>query len=168
MRRSPENKRVGGDALLSWCIAQLGLVSDRATIEALSSPMPKCRSCGCTLVRVHRGRFEKVLYAAAFRCRHCARRARVLRANFAIPLFTFSRHTTCRRCGSADVRRLSGRDHVQSVSDGVLSALLRLAGAPANWCASCRLQYYDWRSPRQWPDPSTGELPDPTLRTPIR
>ena len=129
--------------------------------------MPKCRSCGCTLARVHRRRFERILYAAAFRCRHCARRTRLLRANFAIPL-VFSLHTTCRRCGSADVRRLSGRDHVQSVSAGFLSPLLRLAGAPANWCASCRLQYYDWRSPRELPDPSTGELPDPTFRTSTR
>jgi hypothetical protein len=82
-------------------------------------------------------------------------------------MFAFTLHTTCRRCGSADVRRLAGH-HVQSASAGFLSALLRWAGAPANWCASCRLQYHDWRPPRELLDPSTGDLAHPNLRTPIR
>lgn len=108
--------------------------------------MPTCPACGVDLVRVHRRAAEKLLFASVFRCRVCRRRVRRLHPAVRVPLqVLFSRHTRCIRCGSLDVERSPKRDPVEGLSASPVSFLMRLTGAPLNWCRACRLQYYDWR-----------------------
>jgi len=128
--------------------------------------MPKCRFCGLSVVRVHRRAVEKILYAEAFRCRGCGRRSHRLHRKLAIPLWFFSPHTRCGCCGTADVRRLSKRDRVESVSRSFVSRIQQLTGAPLNWCAACRLQFYDWRPlPRLQPSRDHLHAPAAELKT---
>lgn len=110
--------------------------------------MPDCPTCGRHLNRVHRNPLEKLVYADAYTCSKCHRRYRVHSARVnAFFDFTFSLHTHCIRCGTPRVHRQLKRDRVDSVSKRPYSMLCRMTGAPRYKCDSCRLQYYDWRSP---------------------
>jgi uncharacterized protein with PIN domain len=122
--------------------------------------MTNCHACGLTLFRVHRRAAERILFAAAYRCRGCGRRTRRLHRHLAIRFGYFSLHTRCSHCGTADVHRVSKLDRAEPVSRRIASRLQRLTAAPLNWCGACRLQYYDWR-----PAPPTHRAPD-RLHTP--
>jgi hypothetical protein len=123
--------------------------------------MPLCPACGADLVRIHRTRFEKLVYADKFRCRTCGRRTRRVYRGVARPYrFVFSKHTRCVNCGNEDVRRSSRRDRSESVSTNLLSRLLGLTRAPLNACGVCRTQYHDWRRPRsKTPAPAEADVP---------
>jgi hypothetical protein len=59
--------------------------------------------------------------------------------------FVFARYSRCIQCGSYRVRRLPGRDRIDSRSTHPLSVVLSLTLAPFYHCNPCRLQYHDWR-----------------------
>jgi hypothetical protein len=59
--------------------------------------------------------------------------------------FVFTRYSRCIQCGSFKVRRLAGRDRIDSISTHPLSVLLSVTMAPFYHCNPCRLQYRDWR-----------------------
>jgi len=85
-------------------------------------------------------------------CSTCGYRARTWRRPFEKTFtFVFARYSRCIQCGSYRVRRLSGRDRIDSRSTHPLSVLLALTRAPFYHCNPCRLQYHDWR-PVQPPD----------------
>lgn len=120
--------------------------------------MPDCSKCGKHLTRTHRTTLEKPFFSAAYHCRHCDSRVRVLHSGLKANLtFVFSRHTHCIKCGNAKVRRHGKRDRIDTLSNHPLSWLLRLTGAPIYRCFDCRVQYYDWRQP----EPSSEEPKEP-------
>jgi hypothetical protein len=100
-------------------------------------------------MRGHRRAVQKLLYADVLRCMKCGYRLnrlhQVLHLNLA---FLFSRDTRCIKCGTTNVRRMTKRDRIDTVSRNLASQLLHLSGAPLNKCVACRLQYYDWRPPQ--------------------
>ncbi len=110
--------------------------------------MSECPKCGRHLSRKHRRLVQKIVYSDVMSCSRCGYRVGrphpFIRSNFT---FLFSRHTHCINCGNTQVRRGSRRDRIDTVSNHLLSRVLRLFGAPVNKCPRCRLQYYDWRRP---------------------
>ena len=60
--------------------------------------------------------------------------------------WVFALHTSCIRCGRADVRR-SPRDRIDRESWNALSRIQGWTGAPLYRCGLCRVTYHDWRSP---------------------
>ena len=79
-------------------------------------------------------------------CSKCGYRARTWRLPFEkTATFVFARYSRCIQCGSYRVRRLPGRDRIDSRSTHPLSVLLALTMAPFYHCNPCRLQYHDWR-----------------------
>ena len=114
----------------------------------LRSPMPYCPACDAPLKRTHRTALERVLYAEVLFCSKCDLRVRRFHPSVRTPTeFLFSRHTSCIRCGTLNVRRSHGHDRIDPVSNHLLSWIQRVLGAPRNKCSACRLQYYDWRRP---------------------
>jgi uncharacterized protein with PIN domain len=110
--------------------------------------MPNCPNCAKHMTRTHRTPVQKLVYSDIFRCTKCGHRLNRLHASLGATFtFAFSRHTHCIRCGTPNVHRLKKRDRIDSVSRHPASLLLALTGAPFNRCASCRLQYHDWRRP---------------------
>jgi hypothetical protein len=111
--------------------------------------MTPCYHCGKHLIRVHRTAFEKLLWYDMYQCSECKHRQgsyhRGLYAHFR---FLFSRHSRCIRCGSEAVQRLKKRDKVDGFSQNPLALMQILIGAPVNRCSPCRLQFFDWRRPR--------------------
>lgn len=101
-------------------------------------------------MRVHRNLLERWLWADMYECPGCKRRKgsyhRYLYAHWC---FLFSRHAHCIRCGSAAVQRLKKRDKVDGFSQNPLALMQALVGAPVNRCSPCRLQFFDWRKPRE-------------------
>jgi hypothetical protein len=60
--------------------------------------------------------------------------------------FVLSRYSRCIQCGSYRVKRLAGRDRIDSLSTHPLSMLTGLLFAPFHHCNACRLQFHDWRA----------------------
>jgi len=83
----------------------------------------------CSGCKRHEGSYHRSIYT------HCR--------------FILSRHSRCIRCGSEAVQRLKKRDQVDGFSQHPLALLQVLIGAPINRCSPCRLQYFDWRKPRE-------------------
>jgi hypothetical protein len=111
--------------------------------------MTRCPTCSHTLTRSHRNPLQKVIYAHTLRCSRCGYRGARLHAGLGNTLhFVFSRCSRCIRCGTIEVQRTARRDLIDSMSGNLVSVLLGLTGAPLNKCSACRLQYRDWRSPR--------------------
>jgi len=112
--------------------------------------MSPCHRCGKHFVRVHRSVLEKCLWSDMYRCSGCKRKQgyfhRYLYSHYH---FMFSRHSRCIRCGSEAVDRLKKRDKVDSFSQNPLALMQVLIGAPVNRCSPCRLQFFDWRKPRE-------------------
>ncbi len=112
--------------------------------------MSPCSRCGKRLVRVHRTVLEKCLWSDKYECPGCKRREgsyhRYLYAHWR---FLSSRHSRCIRCGSEAVDRLKKRDKVDSFSQHPLALVQVFIGAPVNRCSPCRLQFFDWRKPRE-------------------
>ena len=80
------------------------------------------------------------------KCSACTYRARTWRLPFErTATFIFSPYSRCIQCGSYRVKRLRGRDRIDTRSTHPLSFLLSLTGAPFYHCNPCRLQYHDWR-----------------------
>ena len=101
-------------------------------------------------MRVHRNLLERWLWVDMYECPGCKRREgsyhRYLYAHWC---FLFSRHSHCIRCGSGAVQRLKKRDKVDGFSRNPLALMQALVGAPVNRCSPCRLQFFDWRKPRE-------------------
>jgi hypothetical protein len=51
------------------------------------------------------------------------------------------------------VQRLKKRDKVDGFSQNPLALMQVLIGAPVNRCSPCRLQFFDWRKPREGANP---------------
>jgi hypothetical protein len=101
-------------------------------------------------VRVHRNVLEKFLWSSKYECSDCKRREGAYhRYIYAHWRFLFSRHSRCIRCGSEAVERLKKRDKVDGFSLNPLALIQVLTGAPVNRCSPCRLQFFDWRKPRE-------------------
>jgi len=115
-------------------------------------------------MRLRRTPAERILYAAAYGCRNCGKRVRVLDPAVGARFeFAFSRFTLCPSCGTTDVRAHPRRDHVDRVSRHPLSQLMRLSGAPRYHCHACRLRYHDWRGRA-----ARDERPTPDTSGPAR
>ena len=122
--------------------------------------MPQCATCATPLVRVHRTALERVLYADAYECRPCGRRTRRLHPGISVRYnFFMSTHARCVNCGTAKVQRVAKRDYLDGLTGHPVSQLQRLTFAPLNRCATCRLQFYDWRPVA--PKPAAGEGTEP-------
>ena len=91
--------------------------------------------------RVRRTFWERLYCRAAYACDDCKRRMTVPRRLS----FHFALDAHCPQCGSAELRRLSARDNVESMSRHPLSRMQRWLGGHLYYCALCRLQFYDWR-----------------------
>ena len=116
--------------------------------------MMPCPRCGKRLVRVHRTALEKLLWSDMYECSGCKRREGTYhRSLYAHCRFLFSRHSRCIRCGSEAVQRLKKRDKVDGFSQNPLALMQVLIGAPVNRCSPCRLQFFDWRKPREGANP---------------
>jgi uncharacterized protein with PIN domain len=111
--------------------------------------MPKCPQCGSALSRVHRSRWQRLVYSQAYRCNRCKTaitwyysflHRQIVRAKF-----LFSSKSRCVQCGSPAVQELLKRDYVDPVSRNPLARIQKLVAAPIKRCPACRLQYYDWR-----------------------
>ena len=108
--------------------------------------MLACWHCGGELRHVHRRLHEKWFCTAVYTCAECKLRIRCLRRWPTSDIcFVFSKNTSCIRCGTSEVERLSKKDHIDPVSRHFFSLLFRVLGAPVNECHFCRLQYYDFR-----------------------
>ncbi|MSO45918.1 MAG: hypothetical protein EXQ59_04020 [Acidobacteria bacterium] len=70
----------------------------------------------------------------------------VLRRNLT---FLVSRYTHCIKCGASDVHRRATPDRIEPFSTHPVSRLLFLTLAPIYRCATCRIQYRDWRPLRR-------------------
>lgn len=112
--------------------------------RSYTEPLLYCPQCLSSNVRRSRreGWERFVPYLKFYRCRECRQRFRQRRAPFAC----------CPRCGSSRVeaihtRRLRGglRHGRQSI---LVRALLRLLGARAYRCPTCRLHFLDLREHR--------------------
>jgi hypothetical protein len=115
--------------------------------------MTHCSPCGKRLVRVHRTALEKWLWSDMYQCSECRRRAGTYHRHlYAHCRFLFSRKSRCIRCGSEAVQRLTKRDKVDGFSQNPLALIQILIGAPVNRCSPCRLQFFDWRKPREGAD----------------
>jgi len=116
--------------------------------------MMPCSRCGKRLVRVHRTALEKWLWSDMYECADCKRREGTYhRSLYAHCRFLFSWHSRCIRCGSEAVQRLKKRDKVDGFSQNPLALIQVLVGAPVNRCSPCRLQFFDWRKPREGANP---------------
>ena len=126
--------------------------------------MPNCLSCGKKLVRVHRTRRERWLYAAAYECRHC--RARQQQGHWYSFLFGDISH--CPRCGTHRVQRLRDVDRIDRMYRNPISYLQKFFGGNLHRCSYCRLQFYDVRdvAPKQKVIGDTE--PIPTADTPTQ
>jgi hypothetical protein len=78
------------------------------------------------------------------KCRHVERRWRVPFEREGT--FVFSRYSRCIQCGSYRVKRLAGRDRIDTLSAHPLSVIAGLTLAPFHHCNACRLQFHDWRA----------------------
>ena len=116
--------------------------------------MLHCSRGGKRLVRVHRSVLEKLLWSDMYECSECKRREGTYhRYLYAHCRSLFSRHSRCIRCGSEAVQRLKKRDKVDGFSQNPLALMQVLIGAPVNRCSPCRLQFFDWRKPREGANP---------------
>ena len=116
--------------------------------------MLHCSRCGKRLVRVHRSALEKLLWSEMYQCSDCNHReGSYHRHLYAHWRFLFSCHSRCIRCGSEAVQRLKKRDKVDGFSQNPLALMQVLVGAPVNRCSPCRLQFFDWRKPREGANP---------------
>jgi hypothetical protein len=104
--------------------------------------MFKCSKCGSGHVRrIHRTLLERLNFLAVYECREC-------RAQESVPRrFQFRFGPTCRcpRCGTTQVSKLRGRDHIDAMASGPLNLVARLAGGGLYHCCFCRVQFYDRR-----------------------
>ena len=108
--------------------------------------MVRCPKCGAGMERSRRKGMERVVYAHKYRCGTCDTRVSETRPYLKANLtFMFSVHTHCIRCGAPDVQRRTTMDHIDPFTRHPISRLLFLTGAPVYRCATCRVQYYDWR-----------------------
>jgi hypothetical protein len=111
-----------------------------------------CPHCDGPLARERRRPVERLYLARIEACRRCGARVRTFRVPMANAVrFLASRHTHCIQCGTAKVRRLPARDHIDAMSKHPLSLLFQLTLAPIVHCGACRLQYHDWRLPEPLP-----------------
>jgi DNA-directed RNA polymerase subunit RPC12/RpoP len=116
--------------------------------------MVPCSRCGKRLLRVHRTVLEKWLWSDMFECPACKHReGSYHRSLYAHCRVLLSRHSRCIRCGSEGIQRLKKRDKVDGFSQNPLAILQVLIGAPVNRCSPCRLQFFDWRKPREGAHP---------------
>jgi len=104
--------------------------------------MRVCETCGGNLRRVPRaGLWDRIRYAAMYRCVECGRRAVATVGWSEI----FSLTARCPRCGTYDLAQNSERDRVDQLHKNPFSLLQALFGAPLYHCRYCRLQFYDFR-----------------------
>ena len=110
--------------------------------------MPKKCSCGHGFIRVHRTRFQRLLYSDVYQCKHCGQIARTLHRWMGVTFrIVFSLHGQCTRCGGDRVHRMDRRDSVDGFSKHPLSLVQGLFFAPILKCPHCRLQFHDFRPP---------------------
>ena len=110
------------------------------------------------LARVHRSLVGRAMFRKVLACSACGYRARTWRLPFEkTATFVFARHSRCIRCGSYRVKRLRGRDRIDSRSTHPISVLLSLTLAPFYHCNPCRLQYHDWRPVQPSEQPETRQ-----------
>jgi hypothetical protein len=100
-----------------------------------------CHLCGGALHRIKRTRWNRLVFAAVYRCRECGGKTGVPRPYVNL----LSPWTRCPHCGNASPKNLSARDGVDKMYLNPLSRIQRFLGAPLRWCGFCRLQYYDFR-----------------------
>lgn len=101
--------------------------------------LEKCE-CGGKLVRVRRRFWQRLFYAAVYRCSDC-KSTRTRRT----PALLFSRSSVCPRCGTGRLKVLRKRDPVDTMSTSIVSGLQKMLGAELHHCEFCRLQFYDFR-----------------------
>src|SRR5262245_32554317 len=104
--------------------------------------MRNCPSCGGELVRVRRKFRERFIYHAVLRCKECGQRE----GRDQWYLFLFGAKSRCPGCGTYNVEKLRGVDHIDPMYKNPLSYLQKYFGARVHWCPFCRLQFYDLRT----------------------
>jgi hypothetical protein len=102
-----------------------------------------CPTCQGRLRRVHRTFGEKLVYHAMYECRLCHTRKPEPRW-YALYLGDYPR---CPRCGTYRLTRLSTRDKIDKMQNGLINFAQFLWGADLYHCRYCRVQFYDVRKP---------------------
>jgi hypothetical protein len=113
----------------------------------------QCEWCGQGLVRVKRGRWERVAYSVVYQCPTCQRKTKIPK----YPALYFSLRRCCPKCGTPQLERLRKRDKIDPLYLNPVSLVQVLLGASLWWCPFCRLQFYDIRP--GWPVRRPGAKP---------
>ena len=109
--------------------------------------MPRCAKCGGHAEKVPRTRWERLLFAAAYRCQRCKHRTRRLNHGLSSTWhFVFSRYSVCVKCGTQRVHAVHKRDPILDLSKHPLSLVQAVFFASRKECPYCRLQYFDGRA----------------------
>ncbi len=94
--------------------------------------------------RSRRVGFERLRYAAAYRCEICKDRVCVSHWQH----WCAKKYVSCPNCGERDLTVLARRDKVDRMNRSPFRLLQHLLGARLYHCRHCRLQFYDLRGLR--------------------
>jgi hypothetical protein len=103
--------------------------------------MALCAFCNGRLERLHRTRWQKILFQSMFKCAKCGEPEPVPRKY----TFLFGLHARCPSCGTGKLTRMAGRDRIDRMFHNPFSYLQRAFGGKLFHCSYCRLQFYDLR-----------------------
>ena len=104
--------------------------------------MHNCAKCGQPVWRVRRSIWQRIRYAAIYKCRACQAEERTPRAY----QHHFGPYVRCPRCGTVKVSRLQHRDKIDRMHWGLLPLIeLIVSGGQLFHCRFCRRQFYDRR-----------------------
>lgn len=105
-----------------------------------------CSTChNNTLHRQRRRFWHRLWLNAIYECDSCGRREAVYRLDIGT---LFSLAACCPKCGNARLKKCSKLDHIELIYKAPFSYWQRFLGAPLYYCFPCRLQFFDFRSPR--------------------
>lgn len=93
--------------------------------------------------RVRRSLWERVSYAAIYKCKGCQREEYEPRRF----KYHFGPYVQCPRCGTVKVSKLLHRDKIDRMHWGLLTLVeLVVSGGQLFHCRFCRRQFYDRRT----------------------
>lgn len=103
--------------------------------------MYACPKCDAELCRVRRLFWERLTFAAVYRCGECGKRQRKARVLFEPP----SLWSCCPKCGTSDLKVQKRRDFIEAYERSPLRRLGGLLGIKLLYCEGCRFQFHDFR-----------------------
>jgi DNA-directed RNA polymerase subunit RPC12/RpoP len=110
-----------------------------------------CRECGENLRRSKRRFWERLYYLEAYRCVGCGHRYYVTWSS----RLQLARVAKCPKCRFQEVTPLKRIDKIDRMQSGLFNLVHRILGGKLYHCWFCRLQFYDFRPPKdntEWND----------------